>query len=99
LGNRLGTLAADFEQKKIVSETVLPELLQPATVNQAEKAAGYSYAIYSGGRLVAQTSDYPFPFYIPHDTSGRVFRERRGKDASTLIYTPDAYRSVYVWRR
>jgi signal transduction histidine kinase len=99
LGNPLGTFAADLEQKKIVSETVLPELLQPSTVNQAEKAAGYSYAIYSGGRLVAQTSDYPFPFYIPHDTSGRLFRERRGKDASTLIYMPDAYRSVYVWRR
>ncbi|MBS1615671.1 MAG: hypothetical protein JST06_06085 [Bacteroidetes bacterium] len=98
-GSPLGTLVADLEQKKIVSETVLPELLQPATVNQAEKAAGYSYAIYSGGRLVAQTSDYPFPFYIGFDSSSQVFRERLGQDASTLIYKPDAYRSVYVWRR
>lgn len=99
LGNLLGTLVADLEQKKIVSETVLPELLQPATVNQAEKAAGYSYAIYSGGRLVAQTSDYPFPFYIAFDSSTQVYRERPSQDASTLIYKPDAYRSVYVWRR
>ncbi len=98
-GAPLGTMAIDLEQKKTVAETVLPELLQPATINQTEKAAGYSYAIYAGGRLVAQTSDYPFPFYIAHDTSRAIYRERRGKDFSTLIYTPDAYRSVYVWRR
>jgi signal transduction histidine kinase len=99
LGNLLGSIAIDLEQKKIVAETVLPELLQPATVNQAEKAAGYSYAIYAGGRLVAQTSDYPFPFYIAHDTSRNPYRERKGNDASTLTYSPDAYRSVSVWRR
>jgi signal transduction histidine kinase len=99
LGNFLGSMAIDLEQKKTVSETVLPELLQPATINQAEKAAGYSYAIYAGGKLVAQTSDYPFPFYIAHDTASTPFYERKGKDFSTLIYSPDAYRTVYVWRR
>lgn len=99
LGTQLGIMGIDLEQKKIVSETVLPELLQPATVNQSEKAAGYSYAIYAGGRLVAQTSDYPFPFYIEHDTTRAAYHERKGKDASTLIYSPDGYRTVYVWRR
>jgi signal transduction histidine kinase len=99
LGNPLGIMGIDIEQKKIVSETVLPELLQPATINHAEKAAGYSYAIYAGGRLVAQTSDYPFPFYIMHDTARVAYHERKGRDASTLVYTPDAYRSVSVWRR
>ncbi len=98
-GNMLGAMGIDLEQKKIVSETVLPELLQPATINQAEKAAGYAYAIYAGGRLVAQTSDYPFPFYVPHDPARATYHERKGNDFSTLIYTPDAYRSVYVWRR
>ncbi len=95
----LGVLVLDLEQKKIVSETVLPELLQPATINQAQKAAGYSYAVYADQKLVVQTSDYPFPFYIPKDTSGREYYERIGNDFSTLIYTPDEHRTVYVWHR
>ncbi len=95
----MGTLVLDLEQKKIVAETVLPELLQPATVNRAEKAAGYSYAVYADRKLVAQTSDYPFAFYIPPDTLGRDYHERRGKDFAMLIYTPDAHRTVYVWHR
>jgi signal transduction histidine kinase len=95
----LGVLIIDLEQKKIVSETVLPELLQPATINQAQKAAGYSYALYIDQKLVAQTSDYPFPFYIPRDTAGREYYERKGDDFSTLIYTPDPHRTVSVWHR
>lgn len=94
-----GIIVLDLAQKKIVAETVLPELLQPAAVNQAERAAGYSYAVYNDGKLVAQTSDYPFPFYAPKDTSGKQFHERRTKDASTLIYTPDERRRIVVWHR
>jgi signal transduction histidine kinase/type II secretory pathway pseudopilin PulG len=95
----LGILIIDLEQKKIVAETVLPELLQPGAINQIQKAAGYSYAVYADRKLVAQTSDYPFPFYIPKDTGSKEFFERRGKEFSTLIYTPDEHRTVYVWHR
>ena len=95
----IGTIVLDLEQKKIVAETVLPELLQPATVNRAEKAAGYSYAVYADRKLVAQTSDYPFAFYIAPDTTGKEYHERQGKDFAMLIYTPDAHRTVYVWHR
>jgi signal transduction histidine kinase len=98
-GERPGIIVLDLAQKKIVAETVLPELLQPAAINQAERAAGYSYAVYNDGKLVAQTSDYPFPFYSAPDSSGRQYHERRTLDASTLIYTPDARRRIVVWHR
>jgi two-component system nitrogen regulation sensor histidine kinase NtrY len=98
-GDHPGIIVLDLAQKKIVAETVLPELLQPAAVNQAERNAGYSYAVYNDGKLVAQTSDYPFPFYMPKGGNGKQFQERRNNDASTLIYTPDSRRRIVVWHR
>ncbi|MEO6834027.1 MAG: HAMP domain-containing sensor histidine kinase [Chitinophagaceae bacterium] len=94
----IGSIIVDLEQKKIVSETVLPELLQSASVNKQEKNADYSFAVYVDDKLVAQTSDFPFPFQIPHDTSQKEYRLRMRSNSFTLIYTPDDRRTVFVWQ-
>lgn len=94
----LGSIIVDLEQKKIVSETVLPELLQSASVNKQERNADYSYAVYVDDKLVAQTSDYPFPFQIAPDSSKKEYFLKVRKNATTLIYSPDARRKVFVWQ-
>lgn len=97
-GRQLGSIIMDFEQKKIVSETVLPELFQPRFINRQVKNADYSYAYYVNNRLVAQSNNFPFPFQIPNDTSDREFSTRETKRASTLVYRPDSHRTVLVWQ-
>ena len=94
-----GYLFIDLAQKKEASETVLPELLQPSTINKSQREAGYGYAVYSGGRLVAQSPDYPFPYYIAAKPGlGSEYEWRSYDNFSMLRYRPDAMREAVVVR-
>lgn len=64
----LGKVVLDMSIKKTLDETVYPELLQPGYVREVLQKNNFSYAIYSGKELVAQTNDYPFEPYLINDT-------------------------------
>lgn len=64
----LGSVVLDMSIKKTMDETVYPELLQPGYVRDVLQKNNFSYAIYSGKELVAQTNDYPFAPYLTDDT-------------------------------
>lgn len=64
----LGNVILDMSVKKSVDETVYPELLQPGYVREILQKNNFSYAIYSGKELIAQTNDYPFSPYLNNDT-------------------------------
>ena len=86
-GYAIGHLFIDMAQKKTASETVFPELLQPARINKAQKDAGYYYAVYANKRLLTQSNDYPFPFYLNDDTGRRdEYEWINYADMSTLTY-------------
>ena len=68
VNNFIGYVFIGLDQKKAVTETVYPELLQPTASHSSPGDFEYSYAMYIGGKLVTQTNDYPFPIRLKHDT-------------------------------
>lgn len=65
-----GTIVLDLKLKTAVSESVYPELLFPGNIIEYWQQSKYSYAVYTQGKLVTQTDDYPFPMYLNVDTLG-----------------------------
>ncbi len=55
----LGTVLIDLSLRETAAQTVYPEILQSAAVSQAQRAASYPYALYTGTRLLTQTDDFP----------------------------------------
>lgn len=96
----IGALFIDLAQKKTATETVFPELLQPARVNKAQKDAGYYYAVYANKRLLTQSNDYPFPFYLNGGSKVQKeeFEWHSYPEISTLTYRTEGFREVIVAR-
>lgn len=63
-----GTIVLDMKLKTAINEAVYPELLQPGKIIETQKKNTYSYAVYTRGKMVTQTDDYPFPLYTDTDT-------------------------------
>lgn len=68
VNNVIGEMFIGLDQKKALTETVYPELLQPAASRSAPGDFEYSYAMYIGGKLITQTNDYAFPVRLKYDT-------------------------------
>jgi two-component system nitrogen regulation sensor histidine kinase NtrY len=68
VNNFIGYIFIGLDQKKAVTETVYPELLQPTASHSSPGDFEYSYAMYIGGKLVTQTNDYSFPIRLKYDT-------------------------------
>ena len=64
----IGYVVIDLDLKKVATETVYPELLQPNPNKAATGDNEYAYAVYINGKLVNQTNDIPFPVTLKYDT-------------------------------
>jgi signal transduction histidine kinase len=64
----LGFVIVDLDLKKRVTETVYPELLQPAAFKASASDNEYAWAVYVNGKLITQTNDYPFGITLDNDT-------------------------------
>lgn len=94
-GQRAGYLFLELSRKKATNERVLPDLFLPARLisNPAEQT--FSYAVYEGNRIVTQSTDYPFPYYLPPaSTQGAIIKEQADKEL--LRYRTDNGRTVLV---
>jgi signal transduction histidine kinase len=97
VNNIIGYVIIDLDLKKTKTETVYPELLQPAGNKAATGDNEYAYAVYVNGKLINQTNDYPFPVRLKHDTLQEqqyVYQERNGN--KELIYKIADKRTVIV---
>jgi len=96
VNNVVGYVILDLDLKK-ASETVYPELLQPATNKSLEEYSEYAYAVYINGKLVTQTNDFPFPVTLRYDTLHEqqyVFNKEQG--IAELYYKIADKRTVVV---
>lgn len=94
-GLRAGFLYLELSRKKSTNDRVLPELFLPARLITNPTEQAFSYAVYEGNRIVTQSTDHPFPYYLQaSDTSGTVFQ--RGTDQELLRYQTDNGRTVLV---
>lgn len=64
----IGYAFINLEEKKQVTQTVYPELLQPISNVSKTTDNEYAYAEYVNNKIYYQTNDYPFPTYLKGDT-------------------------------
>ena len=94
----LGFVMLDLDLKKRVTETVYPELLQPAAFKASASDNEYAWAVYVNGKLITQTNDYPFGVALPVDTlkdQQYVYADSKGGVAE-LYYKVSDKRTVVV---
>ncbi|NDC40255.1 MAG: sensor histidine kinase [Chitinophagia bacterium] len=97
VNNHIGYILLDFSAKTNTAETVYPELLQPTDQQNTGGAREYAYAIYSGGKLISQTNDYPFPVTLPYDTlAPQTYAYDWKAGIQTLSYRIGEKRTVVV---
>ena len=95
-GDKLGYVYIDLQQKRTATETVYPELLQPANLHSNAVERAYSYAVYINKNLIAQTSDFPFPLFLrPYPRTAEFVFSEEGTESS-LWYKPTENRTVRV---
>lgn len=90
-----GYLFLELSRKKATNELVLPDLFLPARLMSNPAEQTFSYAVYEGNRIVTQSIDYPFPYYLsPLPENSTVISQ--GDDKELLRYRTDNGRTVLV---
>jgi len=62
-----GTLVLELSEKTYQKENLYPELLieqKPSSISQYRNEKDYQYGTYKNDYLIAQSGEYPFPYYF-----------------------------------
>lgn len=91
----IGYVVVDMELKKAATETVYPELLQPAS-GRSSNTVDYATAVYVNGQLIAQTGEYAFKVSILDTLPERQYIYVDNKGVKELVYKVTDRRTVIV---
>lgn len=83
--------------KMVSNEKISPELFGKGIYNSIENTTAYSFAIYSGGKLVSSHNDYPFASQLPDRYfANHLFLLVGKKSHSELWYNAGADKYVVI---
>ena len=97
INNIIGHVIIDLDLKKQVTETVYPELLQPATNKASAEENEYAYAVYINDKLITQANDHPFTTNLRNDTlKEQGYAYYTDNNVSELYYKISDKRTIVV---
>lgn len=83
--------------KMVSNEKISPELFGKGIYNSIENTTAYSFAIYSGGKLINSHNDYPFASQLPDRYfANHLFLLINKKNHSELWYNAGADKYVVI---
>lgn len=98
--NRLGSFFIVSNPKSFSNEALYPELFRQFKEIDPENSPTYSVAVYSGGRLISQPGNYPFPIWLKkEELPAREFVQKANGEYNELWYRAGNEKVVVIARK